>query len=492
MEMSFGGRGVQRPKVLDPALDDRSARLQQMRDLGFDEPEAVGGAGHAELEEKCKELTEELQGLKQAMEAAKQSEAKTSQKLQSFQQVNRSQSALVRAELQKCRRKLAHTQAVAGRMKEQIEWLQAQQPALALPPQLHGLPSEEEAAEEAAELLQMHRRWENDIAQLHSELRSEVQSAAPQAPAAPAGALEEAGQRIAQLEVALKRCKQEGEQQARDSAASRPAAAAAGPTDTPRPEQTDYADDLMAVPHVNPKCTTCSHDEVERLVKRVSDRIATGSTQLGVVVLPGSFNPPHRDHLRCLELAREVLEARGVAVLAGFLQPSSDRYLVHKVGAERAMCLRQRVLACHIAVREASGWIGVWCSGAANGEMAADSCGKFCSAQARQVLEAAGLRSIGAHVVCGADFVVRYGWRAIAQPRVVITRPGTDLPPGEPPEGWLVARADSAGDASSTAVRELICRGEWEELVRAGWVDQQLAAFLRASFEQGELFMEQR
>jgi len=188
-----------------------------MRDLGFDEPEAVGGAAHTELEEKCRELTEELEGvrsevasIKQAMEAAKASEARTAQKLQSFQQVNRSQSALVRAELAKCRRKLAHTQAIASRLREQAQWLQAQKPAMNLPAHLDGLPSEEEAAEEAAELLQMHRRWENDIVQLQAELQTQHVASSS------AAELDEAQHRIAELEASLKQVKEEGEQQTRE------------------------------------------------------------------------------------------------------------------------------------------------------------------------------------------------------------------------------------------------------------------------------------
>eukprot|EP00408_Alexandrium_pacificum_P042456 CAMPEP_0171246014 /NCGR_PEP_ID=MMETSP0790-20130122/47723_1 /TAXON_ID=2925 /ORGANISM="Alexandrium catenella, Strain OF101" /LENGTH=92 /DNA_ID=CAMNT_0011713303 /DNA_START=38 /DNA_END=313 /DNA_ORIENTATION=+ len=92
MDFGVAARGLQQSKVYDPTnggLPARESRLQQMRDLGFDEPEAVGGAGHAELEEKCRELTEELEDLKQAAEAARAGEARTAQKLQSFQQVNR-------------------------------------------------------------------------------------------------------------------------------------------------------------------------------------------------------------------------------------------------------------------------------------------------------------------------------------------------------------------------------------------------------------------
>lgn len=208
-----------------------------MMDLGFDD---AAGMHTDEMEEKCNQLTEQLAqvqqevaGLQQALEEAKASDARSTMKLQSFQQVNRSQSALVKGELQKTRRRLAHTQSVAQRLRDQTNWYQAQSPGLVLPHELQGMPSEEDAAEEHAELVQLHERWERDVAQMASELqapsasgavaaRAAATSSAAPAAAASSAELEEAKKRIEQLEQLAKKQRRQLEQQGQQA----PAAAA--------------------------------------------------------------------------------------------------------------------------------------------------------------------------------------------------------------------------------------------------------------------------
>mmetsp|Transcript_31054 Transcript_31054/g.71031 ORF Transcript_31054/g.71031 Transcript_31054/m.71031 type:complete len:686 (+) Transcript_31054:59-2116(+) len=207
----MGDLRFQKPKVFDPSLADRqlqqkpqSSKAQQLQDLGFDESHAV-----QEWEEKCREASEQLEDaraqmlqMKQELDMIKESESREKKKLQSFQQVNKSQSALVRAELLKCRRRLTHTQAIAARLRDQAHWFQAQSPGLMLPPQLQGLPTEEDAAEEAQELGQLHERWEKDIAQLLAE---EAWTGQPSgACLGNNGDLEAAKKRIQDLEAALR------------------------------------------------------------------------------------------------------------------------------------------------------------------------------------------------------------------------------------------------------------------------------------------------
>jgi len=245
-------------------------RLQQMRDLGFEDEHSPQNAAaldggnegqdrHRELTEQAEEARKKVAELEQSLEAAKTVEARSTQKLQSFQQVNRSQTTLMKAELQKTRRRLAHMQAVATRLREQAEWFQGQAPSLSLPPQLHGLPSEDEACAsgEGEELAQMQQRWENDIGALQALLLSEAgvevgssgtrrSPSPPVAAAAPAvdraggagggGAeLEEARRRIQDLETAVRKQRKDAErqnaeiQQLRASAATSGSAAAAAP-----------------------------------------------------------------------------------------------------------------------------------------------------------------------------------------------------------------------------------------------------------------------
>ncbi|CAE6919891.1 KIN14E [Symbiodinium sp. KB8] len=209
----------QKPKVYDPTMADRSmlpptnSRMQQMMDLGFDDANM-----HPEMEEKYSQLAEQLEAaqsqLQEAqaeMNRARGDEAKMALKLQSFQQVNRSQNALVRGELQKTRRKLAHMQSVAQRLKDQAAWLQAKSPNLSLPGELQGMPTEEEAAEEHAELAQLHERWEKDVAQLALDLEGR-----PRPTGSAAEGSQEAQTRIEQLEQLAKKQAKQLDQQGKE------------------------------------------------------------------------------------------------------------------------------------------------------------------------------------------------------------------------------------------------------------------------------------
>ena len=66
-------------------------------------------------------------------------------------------------------------------------------------------------------------------------------------------------------------------------------------------------------------------------------------------MLPGSFNPPHEDHTKCLEAAAAAAEAAGYAVVGALLQPSSESYLKNKCGAASCMSLANRVRVCDVA-----------------------------------------------------------------------------------------------------------------------------------------------
>jgi len=182
------------------------ARQKQLFDLGFDDDAACS----PELEEEVQALRTEVAELKKALEDAKTNEARTTQKLASFQGVNRSQNSLMRAELQKSRRKLVHMQAVVKRLNEQGTWLLAQSSGLRLPPELQGLPSEEDAADEEEALLKAHRRWESDVVQLQAELL-----AAEARPNVPSPELEEARRQVQELQAEREKQKMDSEKQLR-------------------------------------------------------------------------------------------------------------------------------------------------------------------------------------------------------------------------------------------------------------------------------------
>mmetsp|Transcript_118428 Transcript_118428/g.334818 ORF Transcript_118428/g.334818 Transcript_118428/m.334818 type:complete len:617 (-) Transcript_118428:131-1981(-) len=132
----------------------------------------------------------------------------------------------MKAELMKSRRRLAHTQAVATTLRDRAEWLQERLPHIALPENLQHLPTEEEAADEARDLLQLHQRWEKDVSQLQAELLaaagpgvsstagvSVASAGSASNDAAQAAELQAAQKRVRELEAEVQRCSANAAQQ---------------------------------------------------------------------------------------------------------------------------------------------------------------------------------------------------------------------------------------------------------------------------------------
>lgn len=65
-----------------------------------------------------------------------------------------------------------------------------------------------------------------------------------------------------------------------------------------------------------------------------------------VLVSTGSFNPPTYMHLRCFELARDALHARGFFVVGGYMSPVNDSY--KKKGL---ICAEHRIAMCNLACK---------------------------------------------------------------------------------------------------------------------------------------------
>jgi hypothetical protein len=70
--------------------------------------------------------------------------------------------------------------------------------------------------------------------------------------------------------------------------------------------------------------------------------------KLAFLVLSGSFNPVHSQHLRALEIGREVLTNLGWYVIGGFLAASDDNYVRRKLGGA-AWPLAKRLELCRLA-----------------------------------------------------------------------------------------------------------------------------------------------
>eukprot|EP00403_Amphidinium_massartii_P038494 CAMPEP_0178440278 /NCGR_PEP_ID=MMETSP0689_2-20121128/36675_1 /TAXON_ID=160604 /ORGANISM="Amphidinium massartii, Strain CS-259" /LENGTH=295 /DNA_ID=CAMNT_0020063005 /DNA_START=27 /DNA_END=914 /DNA_ORIENTATION=- len=272
-------------------------------------------------------------------------------------------------------------------------------------------------------------------------------------------------------------------------------AAAAHPDAEEAVSQTSLTSSAAPSPcslHLDSGCRTCADHDQQRVCDRIKEAIAQGHKELGIVMLPGSFNPVHLDHIKCLQMARQALEDNGIAVVGGFLQPSSESYVRQKLGEDQAMCLQDRIHACVLAVEELAPWVGVWCSGEVAGSKETKRLETFFARQvAASLPDDARLR---AFMVCGADYVEKNAasrWRGPAMPpKVVITRHGSRLPDGPPGEGWFIVHADiAAGDVSSTLVRQAIRDQRWSDIISNNWASPAVTQFLKEQHAKGALYM---
>lgn len=233
-------------------------------------------------------------------------------------------------------------------------------------------------------------------------------------------------------------------------------------------------------------CTTVALDEIR---KRADAAVSVGTTAMAVLVLPGSFNPVHSEHICSLELARIHLEQQGFAVVGGFLQPSSEDYVGSKVGEHWAMTFGHRVACCDLAAEanaaqsQAPQWIHTWRSAETYGFIVPSQV----QAHLRKVLRR---ESLQAFMVCGSDLVERCGgWgRPAPGPTVVLKRPGVRLPCGIH-ESWQVATGETK-PMSSTAVRDAMDREDWEQMVTEG-CHSSVVIYMKAKHSEGNLFMDQ-
>jgi hypothetical protein len=283
-----------------------------------------------------------------------------------------------------------------------------------------------------------------------------------------------------------------------------------------------------------------SLDTLHAVIKRV---LATPhSTTCAVVMLPGSFNPVHREHVHSLEISagdttpHHELTARltwhskcthignvlkqGIQVVGAFLQPSSDHYVRQKVGPEQTICLEDRCECCDSMLAEATNPThpyGVYRSGQTNGMAAL---GGLVDLLNEALCEVGGAHELQGFYVLGADSLLRLaGKNPLAQDAflggvkggiIVVGREGSEVP--VPPEGlaagWHLAlgtalKEERTSDVSSTQIRAILqgCRqGDGEGGTAATMTQEQLlveagcstaiAASLMSRRRAGGLFLQ--
>lgn len=149
-----------------------------------------------------------------------------------------------------------------------------------------------------------------------------------------------------------------------------------------------------------------------------SKAVAPGDT-LVVIVASGSFNPPHKLHLRMMELARQAVETKQrKVVVGGFLVPSSDGYVSSKLGRD-AYKLSERVEMSRRAVED-SPWLEASGLGIANSMSVARDLDQTLQTHFGAVY------TFQVMLVFGADFVEKtHCWDKQV---IAISRKGSDQP----------------------------------------------------------------
>jgi nicotinic acid mononucleotide adenylyltransferase len=236
--------------------------------------------------------------------------------------------------------------------------------------------------------------------------------------------------------------------------------------------------------------------------------------RLGVLVMSGSFNPVHTQHIRALESARTAMERAGFVVAGGFLAPSSDGYTDRKVQMG-SLSVSERTELCGLATKD-SDWLGVFSYGEFSTYRA---CAQICREIERQCAAHLEGRLITGIEVLGSDTLIRILARVIAEwhatPRLgrrpwyreriicCVVRPGPEsgleidyisraLMPQTPEIGITIMLVESRAyghplaDVSSTKIRELIRSHSWDVLEAHQWLHPEVLSALRTRIQVNE------
>jgi hypothetical protein len=224
---------------------------------------------------------------------------------------------------------------------------------------------------------------------------------------------------------------------------------------------------------------------------------------LAFLTLSGSFNPIHTQHVRALEITKRHIQSLGFNVVAAFLAPSSDKYVIQKMG-DAALSFSHRKTLCQLAVRS-SHWINV-CS---TGEMSSNWVRRMVQKELEQSLfDILNGRRFQSVEIMGSETVIKildailaetgarsanstqYGrkicWflRAGPDSKAEKNHIETHLIPRATKLGIDLALVESTHwgppleAISSTAIRDLVSRGDWKTLNSNKWLDPDVAKTL--------------
>ena len=240
---------------------------------------------------------------------------------------------------------------------------------------------------------------------------------------------------------------------------------------------------------VEPAISVTDSTASGRVDGKLEKQFGKESRQPVVLLLSGSFNPVHAQHLAIFDAARGHLEKKcNKVVLGAYMAPSSDSYVRSKLGAD-AISLLHRVELCRLQTVH-SNYVEVCDWGLASG-------GKTTQEIERQLKIKFGVScaDLKAFEICGADFALRaHKWRTHgrsnrSQSIVVLARTGStqallseirDTPLSERNKNFILVEQEGP-DVSSTQVRTKLNSAnekEWRSLVTEKLLSQNVLDYL--------------
>ena len=222
------------------------------------------------------------------------------------------------------------------------------------------------------------------------------------------------------------------------------------------------------------------------------------------LVLSGSFNPVHTEHLHALDVAAAEYSRRHGPAIAAFLAPSSQEYVAAKLRSD-AWALERRLALCRLATAD-SPWIDVWPAADISGYHVTQRIGRELAAR----LQAVGLPGAVAGIeVMGSDTARRLldrlasEWESATHASpwyldrqiYVVVRPGSRADDGQHLQQVISPRVAPAGvrltvvqpsqgalqPSSSAEIRELIARCDWDALQARQRLHPEVLRALRGS-----------
>jgi len=206
------------------------------------------------------------------------------------------------------------------------------------------------------------------------------------------------------------------------------------------------------------------------------------------LLLGGSFNPVHKEHIEILEIAKRHCEKRlNNFVVAGFLGVSSANHVKRKLGLGNAITLNHRNKMCDLAV-EKSDWISVCHFGWPNAT-------RIGSRLQRSIWKKDKDIKIDFLCVMGSDIFgnVMPGERGFAPYHkglmnyICVNRDHSKVFEAvkklkDNHETFHFTEESTIGSVSSTKVRELLQAGHYEELQK--YLDPKVIVYLKQNIAQ--------